>query len=45
VEQLKRGRANSIGIVLNGVRADMSSHYYYYSPRYYNHYTTPDRNR
>jgi polysaccharide biosynthesis transport protein len=40
VEQLKRVRANVIGIVLNGVRADMSSHYYYYSPRYYSHYTT-----
>src|ERR1700759_309626 len=35
VEQLKRVRANIIGIVLNGVRADMSSQYYYYSPRYY----------
>ncbi len=23
----------------------MSSQYYYYSPRYYSHYTTPDRNR
>ena len=45
VEQLKRVRANIIGIVLNGVRADMSSQYYYYSPRYYSHYTTPDRNR
>jgi len=43
VEQLKRVRANIIGIVLNGVRADMSSHYYYYSPRYYSHYTTRDR--
>jgi polysaccharide biosynthesis transport protein len=43
VEQLKRVRANIIGIVLNGVRADMSSQYYYYSPRYYNHYTTRDR--
>jgi polysaccharide biosynthesis transport protein len=43
VEQLKRVRANIIGIVLNGVRADMSSQYYHYSPRYYNHYTTPDR--
>ena len=40
VEQLKRVRANIIGIVLNGVRADMSSQYYYYSPRYYSHYTT-----
>ena len=39
VEQLKRVRANIIGIVLNGVRADMSSQYYYYSPRYYSHYT------
>jgi Mrp family chromosome partitioning ATPase len=45
VEQLKRVRANIIGIVLNGVRADMSSQYYYYSPGYYSHYTTPDRNR
>jgi polysaccharide biosynthesis transport protein len=43
VEQLQRVRANVIGIVLNGVRADMSSQYYYYSPRYYNHYTTQDR--
>jgi succinoglycan biosynthesis transport protein ExoP len=43
VEQLKRVRANIIGIVLNGVRADMSSQYYYYSPRYYSHYTSPDR--
>jgi polysaccharide biosynthesis transport protein len=43
VEQLKRVRANVIGIVLNGVRADMSSHYYYYSPRYYSHYTNTDR--
>jgi capsular exopolysaccharide synthesis family protein len=43
VEQLKRVRANVIGIVLNGVRADMSSQYYYYSPRYYSHYTTRDR--
>jgi capsular exopolysaccharide synthesis family protein len=43
VEQLKRVRANIIGIVLNGVRADMSSQYYYYSPRYYSHYTTRDR--
>jgi polysaccharide biosynthesis transport protein len=43
VEQLKRVRANIIGIVLNGVRADMSSHYYYYSPRYYSHYTANDR--
>ena len=43
VEQLKRVRANVIGIVLNGVRADMSAQYYYYSPRYYSHYTTPDR--
>jgi capsular exopolysaccharide synthesis family protein len=42
VEQLKRVRANVIGIVLNGVRADMSSQYYYYSPRYYSHYTTRD---
>ncbi len=42
VEQLKRVRANIIGIVLNGVRADMSSQYYYYSPRYYSHYTTRD---
>ena len=40
VEQLKRVRADIIGIVLNGVRADMSSQYYYYSPRYYSHYTT-----
>jgi succinoglycan biosynthesis transport protein ExoP len=43
VEQLKRVRADIIGIVLNGVRADMSAQYYYYSPRYYSHYTTPDR--
>ncbi len=43
VEQLKRVRANIIGIVLNGVRADMSSQYYYYSPRYYSHYTNRDR--
>jgi len=43
VEQLKRVRANIIGVVLNGVRADMSSQYYYYSPRYYSHYTTNDR--
>ena len=43
VEQLKRVRANIIGIVLNGVRADMSSQYYYYSPRYYSHYAKPDR--
>jgi polysaccharide biosynthesis transport protein len=43
VEQLKRVRANVIGIVLNGVRADMSAQYYYYSPRYYSHYTTHDR--
>ena len=43
VEQLKRVRANIIGVVLNGVRADMSSQYYYYSPRYYSHYTTEDR--
>ena len=43
VEQLKRVRANVIGIVLNGVRADMSSQYYYYSPRYYSHYTSRDR--
>jgi Mrp family chromosome partitioning ATPase len=43
VEQLKRVRANIIGIVLNGVRADMSSQYYYYSPRYYSHYTSHDR--
>jgi polysaccharide biosynthesis transport protein len=42
VEQLKRVRANIIGVVLNGVRADMSSQYYYYSPRYYSHYTTQD---
>jgi polysaccharide biosynthesis transport protein len=42
VEQLKRVRANVIGIVLNGVRADMSSQYYYYSPRYYSHYTSRD---
>jgi polysaccharide biosynthesis transport protein len=42
-EQLKRVRANVIGIVLNGVRADMSSQYYYYSPRYYSHYRTDDR--
>jgi capsular exopolysaccharide synthesis family protein len=45
VEQLKRVRANIIGIVLNGVRADMSSQYYYYSPRYYSHYTTADHDR
>src|SRR5580698_10472180 len=43
VEQLKRVRANIIGIVLNGVRADMSSQYYYYSPRYYSHYAKPER--
>jgi len=43
VEQLKRVRANVIGIVLNGVRADMSSQYYYYSPRYYSHYTSHER--
>jgi capsular exopolysaccharide synthesis family protein len=43
VEQLKRVRANIIGVVLNGVRADMSSQYYYYSPRYYSHYTSNDR--
>jgi polysaccharide biosynthesis transport protein len=43
VEQLKRVRANVIGIVLNGVRADMSSHYYYYSPSYYSHYTNNGR--
>jgi succinoglycan biosynthesis transport protein ExoP len=42
VEQLKQVRANIIGVVLNGVRADMSSQYYYYSPRYYSHYTTQD---
>ncbi len=42
VDQLKRVRANIIGIVLNGVRADMSSNYYYYSPRYYSHYTSRD---
>ena len=40
VEQLKRVRANIIGIVLNGVRAEMSAQYYYYSPQYYSHYTT-----
>ena len=45
VEQLKRVRANIIGVVLNGVRADMSSQYYYYSPRYYSHYTTRDKDR
>jgi capsular exopolysaccharide synthesis family protein len=43
VEQLKRVRANVIGVVLNGVRADMSSQYYYYSPRYYSHYTSHER--
>jgi polysaccharide biosynthesis transport protein len=43
VDQLKRVRANIIGIVLNGVRADMSSHYYYYSPRYYSHYDKAER--
>jgi polysaccharide biosynthesis transport protein len=43
VEQLKRVRANIIGIVLNGVRADMSSQYYYYSPRYYSQYTSRER--
>jgi succinoglycan biosynthesis transport protein ExoP len=43
VEQLKRVRANIIGVVLNGVRADMSSQYYYYSPRYYSHYTAQDQ--
>ena len=43
VEQLKRVRANIMGVVLNGVRAEMSSQYYYYSPRYYSHYAKPDR--
>ena len=42
VEQLKRVRADIIGIVLNGVRADMSAQYYYYSARYYSHYTAHD---
>jgi hypothetical protein len=36
-------RANIIGIVLNGVRAEMGAQYYYYSPQYYSHYTKPDR--
>jgi Mrp family chromosome partitioning ATPase len=43
VDQLKRVRANIIGIVLNGVRAEMGSQYYYYSPRYYSHYDKADR--
>jgi polysaccharide biosynthesis transport protein len=43
VDQLKRVRANIIGIVLNGVRAEMGSQYYYYSPRYYSHYEKTER--
>jgi polysaccharide biosynthesis transport protein len=43
VGQLKRVHANIIGVVLNGVRADMSSKYYYYSSQYYSHYATHDR--
>jgi succinoglycan biosynthesis transport protein ExoP len=43
VGQLKRVHANIIGVVLNGVRVDMSSKYYYYSSQYYSHYATHDR--
>ena len=41
VNTLKRLRANTVGVVLNDVRADTSDSYYYYhyQPKYYKHYT------
>ncbi|MGA9983191.1 MAG: polysaccharide biosynthesis tyrosine autokinase, partial [Acidobacteriaceae bacterium] len=39
IGQLRRVRANVIGIVLNGVRADMNAKYYYYNPYYYRQYS------
>ncbi|HEY2019201.1 MAG TPA: polysaccharide biosynthesis tyrosine autokinase [Bryobacteraceae bacterium] len=39
VNTLKRLRANTVGVVLNEVRADSSDNYYYhYHPKYYKHY-------
>ncbi len=41
VNTLKRLRANTVGVVLNEVRADSSDSYYYYHyhPKYYKHYS------
>ncbi len=43
MSQLRRVRANVIGIVLNGVRPDMNAKYYYYNPYYYNQYSNRER--
>ena len=41
VNTLKRLRANTVGVVLNDVRANSSDNYYYYHyhPKYYKHYS------
>jgi capsular exopolysaccharide synthesis family protein len=36
---LKRLRANIVGIVMNEVRANTGDHYYYFHPKYYQHYS------
>ena len=46
VNTLKRLRANTVGVVLNDVRADSSDNYYYYHyhPKYYKHYSVEAEN-
>jgi capsular exopolysaccharide synthesis family protein len=45
ISTLKRLRANTLGVVLNEVRADSSeSYYYHYRPEYYKHYTVDAEN-
>jgi capsular exopolysaccharide synthesis family protein len=41
IAKLRNVKANLLGIVLNGISADMSSSYYYYSPKYYGEYDSP----
>ncbi|HZU09081.1 MAG TPA: polysaccharide biosynthesis tyrosine autokinase [Pseudacidobacterium sp.] len=42
IGQLRQVHANIMGVVLNGIRADMSSKYYYYTTQYYSHYAKQD---
>jgi succinoglycan biosynthesis transport protein ExoP len=42
IGQLRQVHANIMGVVLNGVRADMSAKYYYYTTQYYSHYAKQD---
>lgn len=43
IGQLRQVHANIMGVVLNGVRADMSAKYYYYTAQYYSHYAEQDQ--